>query len=1183
MKKSTFFTKVAIMLLVIFLIPIIGISQTYFTPATNTSHGNWRIYPVTATVTSVDLVAGDEIAVFDGGICVGAGVLTAALDGSYSLAVANNFMAWEKSDTEPGYTGGNNYTWKCYDVSATQEYTGTMTFNTDYTPQNYTGLTFPANMDYKWSWIDLVFTTIAAPTGDFSGTITNSVGDAPITGVSVTATGPSPSVETLVTTTDASGNYSFVGVDVGAYSVAATHANFVTQTKSVTVADLVPQDLDYSLVYKTGTLSGIVYNQLNNPIVGAHVDIAGFGQGVSNGSGEYEISLLTPGDHTAVASNGAGYGTDTKTVTISPNATTTQNFTVNADAIIQGKVTDGVGNLLGVTVTAVGVTTYTATTDANGDFSITLDPDTYALSYTLTGYHTLTVTDIEATAGAPYIADAELYPFYYSMGDGNPYGDVWTIYLNTIKGDGAASAIKAGDELAIYTTASGDNTAIAPSKSGTITAYADSPGAPGVQTQVTSVAHNMFEDDVIEIYGSGGGEYDGSYEVKDPLPNSFEIVKVFGTDAVVKGNWQDQKITVTSVGHRLTTADNVVITGTLPSYDATYTNITNITDDTYDLDIPFDRTAATDFGTWTKTTTDLVGHYTLEGQVNSAGTAHALKAYADIYGGIGYNETDSYTFKLWVMGGNEIPLLTPASWTTGSGLWVPTGNFPTAFSSPYSMVDLDFDTPDGTVDVDLTKVANGPHSVDSPIELTLAGAGNIFTETLLVGHSSFLWTDMVPAGTYSLTVKGDRFINAAFTNIVVNPGVTTNVDEDILYNLSQSQTIELSSGYNLASKRVYDDTPITMGVLTDAGTDLSGTSKIDFIKNNIGVIRYVKTGFVGPDFNWESTAGYQFKMNGDEEIDIPESTPISFDADITISENSSTMISYLPDYTLSSAVAFDDLINEGHLIYIRDTEGNSIANINGSWVNHIGNCSAGEAFLVKWDSDVLGNYTFNYPAATKSVEITEELEPVHFAFHNGYGNPTNYVYTLYVNGDILEAGDEIAAFDGSNLVGAKVIIDNANEYGNNLVTFAELFDKEGYTPGNKIVLKLWKASEDKEYWLNYNITNTSGSEYSYTGTTYPSGDAKYSQVEITKSPLSIIDNISEYINIYPNPSNGIVNISSPEQIDRILIINIMGQTMMDIQPESGNTELNLQGFNPGVYFVNLVINGHKVTKKLNIQ
>ena len=105
----------------------------------------------------------------------------------------------------------------------------------------------------------------------------------------------------------------------------------------------------------------------------------------------------------------------------------------------------------------------------------------------------------------------------------------------------------------------------------------------------------------------------------------------------------------------------------------------------------------------------------------------------------------------------------------------------------------------------------------------------------------------------------------------------------------------------------------------------------------------------------------------------------------------------------------------------------------------------------------------------------------------------------------------------------------------------------------------------------------------YKGVTYPNGDGNKSTMDVTLSPTGILDNLAEYINVYPNPSNGYVNISSPEQIDRLMLVNIVGQTVLDMKPGSSNTKLNLDGLNPGVYFVNLIIDGQRVTKKLTIQ
>ena len=354
------------------------------------------------------------------------------------------------------------------------------------------------------------------------------------------------------------------------------------------------------------------------------------------------------------------------------------------------------------------------------------------------------------------------------------------------------------------------------------------------------------------------------------------------------------------------------------------------------------------------------------------------------------------------------------------------------------------------------------------------------------------------------------------------------------------------------------------------------TTEIDLIKDQDGTSdTYLAGAVTDGGVQWDIKRGYNFKMNTASSIVIT-GTPIKYSADIAI-RTGFNMISYLPDYILDGEVAFADLMTND-LEFIRDRDGNSITKVNGSWVDHIGNSSAGEGFLVKWTGAPV---TFNYPASAKSANVTDNTaELVHFPFYNGYGNPMKDTYTMYIGGADLEIGDEVAAYDGTTLVGATVITSD-NNLDNNLNAFEELFDGAGFSAGNQITLKLWKASEDKEYWLN--ITNTSETDNMYKETVYPSTDGMKSTMDVTLSPLGLNDNLAEFISVYPNPSNGLVNISSPENIERITVINLVGQTVLDITPSSSKTQLNLEGYQSGLYFVNMVIEGQRITKKLTIQ
>jgi len=87
--------------------------------------------------------------------------------------------------------------------------------------------------------------------------------------------------------------------------------------------------------------------------------------------------------------------------------------------------------------------------------------------------------------------------------------------------------------------------------------------------------------------------------------------------------------------------------------------------------------------------------------------------------------------------------------------------------------------------------------------------------------------------------------------------------------------------------------------------------------------------------------------------------------------------------------------------------------------------------------------------------------------------------------------------------------------------------------------------------------------------------------ESALSTANVVDiDFLNIVNIFPNPSNGIVNIESQFNIDFIQIINISGQKIIDQKIDSKYFSLNLS--KPGVYFITVVAEGQKIIKKVSI-
>ncbi len=82
-----------------------------------------------------------------------------------------------------------------------------------------------------------------------------------------------------------------------------------------------------------------------------------------------------------------------------------------------------------------------------------------------------------------------------------------------------------------------------------------------------------------------------------------------------------------------------------------------------------------------------------------------------------------------------------------------------------------------------------------------------------------------------------------------------------------------------------------------------------------------------------------------------------------------------------------------------------------------------------------------------------------------------------------------------------------------------------------------------------------------------------------------VDNISNFnindIKVYPNPSNGILNISSVPAGSTINVIDLSGRVLQTYNRE-GEVQLNLN-LTEGVYFIEIINNGSKLNKKIIIK
>lgn len=95
------------------------------------------------------------------------------------------------------------------------------------------------------------------------------------------------------------------------------------------------------------------------------------------------------------------------------------------------------------------------------------------------------------------------------------------------------------------------------------------------------------------------------------------------------------------------------------------------------------------------------------------------------------------------------------------------------------------------------------------------------------------------------------------------------------------------------------------------------------------------------------------------------------------------------------------------------------------------------------------------------------------------------------------------------------------------------------------------------------------------------GDGSYVVGEV----LSINEEFKIEASLYPNPSNGIVNVNSKETINNFSVFNVLGQKVISkkLTASNKNFEINLSAFSKGIYTIQLKGEKGKVSQKIILE
>jgi hypothetical protein len=233
--------------------------------------------------------------------------------------------------------------------------------------------------------------------GHITGNVTDATasGNPVLPGVTVTC-----SCQVGATTTDSSGNYAFVNVAPGTYSLTFALSGYVTSTITSVVVSSGSPTIENTAMTEDGGFNGIVTDSTSTPIQGVTVTCNGCGvsSATTASDGTYSFPNIAAGTYSLTFSD-TGYVTQTISgQLVNAGASTEVDAVMTTDGGIAGTVTDLQTGLpiSGALVTCAACPTTTATTNSSGQYAFALVPNgsTYTVSFALTGYVTQTITGV---------------------------------------------------------------------------------------------------------------------------------------------------------------------------------------------------------------------------------------------------------------------------------------------------------------------------------------------------------------------------------------------------------------------------------------------------------------------------------------------------------------------------------------------------------------------------------------------------------------------------------------------------------------------------------------------------------------------------------------------------------------------------------------------------------------------
>lgn len=374
----------------------------------------------------------------------------------------------------------------------------------------------------------------------------------------------------------------------------------------------------------------------------------------------------------------------------------------------------------------------------------------------------------------------------------------------------------------------------------------------------------------------------------------------------------------------------------------------------------------------------------------------------------------------------------------------------------------------------------------------------------------------------------------------------------------------------MAISIVYDEQDIFLpagwtgisSYLSPANADLdvmlSGVVNQLVILQNLNGVYWPSQG-INTIGNWNTSSGYQVKMNGEVTLTI-SGIPL---VDVTI--NLSEGWSLIP--VLSGCdVGVEDLFAGTDLTIVREVAGYKVY-----WpefdINTIGTLNPGAAYMVLMGTEE----EVVFPTCGKSSAISNQQEPAidlnkDLTWNNFV--KTNIIHTIAIPVSAfaetqIADGDFIGAFNEEGKCFGFIEWNQNNSaitlFGDDQTTDAI----DGFTANSFINFRLMKSKTDEEVWLEAIYSN----DFPTNEGVFVSGGVS-AIAHFKKTSNNVFDNAVPKLRLFPNPAHDKVSIQYHASNNcQLSIQTIHGVEIFLTELTNPFTDLDISSFSPGLYIV----------------